>query len=48
MYPPLCVTEKSEEASEVLKKSLNDETYKVITKKPEVRFKLLELLSQII
>ena len=48
MYPPLCVTEKSEEASEVLKKSLNNETYKVITKKPEVRFKILELIAQII
>lgn len=48
MYPPLCVTEKSEDASEALKKSLNDETYKIITKKPEVRFKILELISQII
>ncbi len=48
MYPPLCVTEKAEEASDALKKSLKDETYKVITKKPEVRFKVLELISQII
>lgn len=48
MYPPLCVTEKAEEASETLKQSLNGETYEVITKKPEVRFKILELISQII
>lgn len=48
MYPPLCVTEKAEDASEALKKSLKDETYEVITKKPEVRFKVLELISHII
>ncbi|MBQ3123983.1 MAG: stage II sporulation protein R [Clostridia bacterium] len=48
MYPPLCVTEKADEASEALKQSLNSGTYEVITKKPEVRFKILELLSQII
>ena len=48
MYPPLCVTKKSEEASAVLKNSLKNETYEVITKKPEVRFKILDLISQII
>ena len=48
MYPPLCITEKSEDASETLKKSLNRETYELITKKPEVRFKILELIAQII
>lgn len=48
MYPPLCVTGKSEEAGEVLKQSLSDETYKVITEKPEVKFKILELISSII
>ncbi len=48
MYPPLCVTEKSEEATEVLKRSLSDETYKVITEKPEVKFKILELISSVI
>lgn len=48
MYPPLCVTEKAEDASEALKRSLNGETYEVITKKPEVRFKVLELIAQII
>ena len=48
MYPPLCVTEKAEDASGALKKSLNGETYELITKKPEIRFKVLELISQII
>ncbi len=48
MYPPLCVTDKSEAAQAVLESSLNGESYKLITKKPEIRFKILELLAQII
>ena len=48
MYPPLCVSDKSDEAQAELKASLTDESYKLITKKPKVRVKVLELLSEII
>ncbi len=48
MYPPLCVTKKSEYAQAVLESSLGGESYNLITKKPEIRFKILELLAQII
>ncbi len=48
MYPPLCVARKSDEAQIALEQNLTDESYEVITKKPKVRFKVLELISQII
>ena len=48
MYPPLCVTGKADKAQLVLQENLNDESYELITKKPKVRFKVLELISEII
>ena len=48
MYPPLCVAKKEDKAQLVLKQNLNDESYELITKKPKVRFKVLELISEII
>lgn len=45
MYPPLCVSEKMNEAEIELKNSLSDDTYEIITKKPQIRFKLLELIK---
>lgn len=48
MYPPLCVAKKEDKAQLVLKENLNDESYELITKKPKVRFKVLELISEII
>lgn len=45
MYPPLCVSEKSEQASEILRQSLSPETYNIITKKPKVKFKIIEFFA---
>lgn len=45
MYPPLCASGKSREATEVLAQSLSGETYTVITQKPEIKFKIIELFS---
>lgn len=45
MYPPLCVESKTEKAQMTLKAALRPDTYEVITQKPQVRFKILELLS---
>ena len=47
MYPPLCVTSKSDSAQAELKANLSGESYDIITKKPRLRFKLLELFSDI-
>ena len=48
MYPPLCIANKNDQAQIVLEQTLTDESYKIITEKPKVRFKVLELISQII
>lgn len=47
MYPPLCVSEKSEQASEVLKQSLSKETYNLVTQKPDVKFKIIEFFTKL-
>ena len=44
MYPPLCVDEKRADAQSLLKSSLSPQTYDLITKKPELRLWLLELM----
>ena len=44
MYPPLCVSEKRSESENQLKSILSPQTYDVITKKPELRLWLLELM----
>ena len=44
MYPPLCVSETKTSAEKILKGTLNPQTYDLITKKPELRFRLLELM----
>lgn len=55
MYPPLCVSEEGsagldEEAKELLKNSLNTETYDIVTqsdKKVVVKFKAVELVQEL-
>lgn len=46
MYPPLCISGNKKNAEEALKSSLRNDTYEVITKKPKIRFKIVELLSK--
>ncbi len=45
MYPPVC-TGTNEDAMNVLKKSLSDNNYDIITQKPRVRFWLLDFLNK--
>lgn len=52
MNPPLCFTEDtdgamSEEGQTKLKNALNDETYEIITEKPEIRFKIVEIFGEL-
>ncbi len=45
MYPPVC-TATNEDAINMLKNSLSDDSYDVITQKPRVRFWLLDFLNK--
>ncbi len=45
MYPPVC-TGTNEDAINVLKNSLSDNNYDIITQKPRVRFWLLDFLNE--
>lgn len=53
MYPPLCFSESiegemSDENLNTLKDSLDYETYEMITKKPQIKFKIVEIINTII
>ncbi len=45
MYPPVC-TATNDEALNMLKNSLSDNNYDIITQKPRVRFWLLDFLNK--
>ena len=52
MNPPLCFVEDadgamSEEGQTELKNALNGETYEIITEKPEIRFKIVEIFGEL-
>ena len=52
MNPPLCFSEDtdgamSEEGQTKLKNALNGETYEIITQKPEIRFKIVEIFGEL-
>ena len=52
MNPPLCFTEDTDGAMSdggmaQLKSALSGETYELVTKKPEIRFKIVELLGEL-
>ena len=52
MNPPLCFTENTDGAMSdggmaQLKSALSGETYELVTKKPEIRFKIVELLGKL-
>ena len=52
MNPPLCFSEDidgamSEEGQMELKNALNSETYEIITQKPEIRFKIVEIFGEL-
>ena len=52
MNPPLCFTEDADGAMSAdgqaeLKTALNDETYEIITEKPEIRFKIVEIFGEL-
>lgn len=53
MNPPLCFTEDTEgkmsdDGKNTLKNSLDNETYEIITEKPEIKFKIVEITSAIL
>ncbi len=45
MYPPICTT-TNDEAINMLKNSLSNNSYDIITKKPQFRFWLLDFLNK--
>ncbi len=45
MYPPLCVGE-GDTAKEALRLAISDDAYETITKKPDIRFRILELMGK--
>ena len=52
MNPPLCFTENTEgtmsaKGQTELKNALNDETYEIITEKPEIKFKIVEIFGEL-
>ena len=52
MNPPLCFTENADgemstDGQEKLENALNDETYEIITEKPEIRFKIVEIFGEL-
>ena len=52
MNPPLCFTEDADGAMSAdgqteLKNALNSETYEIITQKPEIRFKIVEIFGEL-
>ena len=53
LYPPVCMADvngetMSEKARSELKNSLNDETYEIITNKPELKFRVVEIINWLI
>lgn len=53
MYPPLCFDEEidgelSGEGREELRGNLDDETYELVTQKPEIKFKLVEAVNAVL
>lgn len=47
MYPPLCVDSKAEKAEKSLQNSLSHSTYEIITEKPQIRLKIIELINKL-
>lgn len=52
MNPPLCFTEDADgkmsaDGQAELKNALNGETYEIITQKPEIRFKIVEIFGEL-
>ncbi len=45
MYPPICISGNQKQAEQELKALLHNDTFEVITKKPTIKFKIVELLS---
>lgn len=52
MYPPLCASGESAVADNAamtdMKKKMRDDTYDVVTQKPRVKFRIIELIGAII
>ena len=45
MYPPICISGTQKQAEQELKALLHNDTFEIITKKPTIKFKIVELLS---
>ncbi len=52
MYPPLCVSQDNayagRDAHKQLKNDMSSDTYEIITKKPVIKFRIVELLGSVL